>query len=128
METRQLLFVYGSLLLPTGDPAVDGALSGARSLGWGRIHARLFDLGDYPGAQYAAPGSAQVGPKVIGRLLGIADPDSCLQVLDRYEGFDRARPLASEFVRTISAVSMVETGRTVLAQVYFYGGDIGASR
>jgi gamma-glutamylcyclotransferase (GGCT)/AIG2-like uncharacterized protein YtfP len=122
-ETRQLLFVYGSLLLPTGDAAVDGALSRAESLGLGHIHGRLYDLGDYPGARYAAPGSARVPPKVLGRLLGIAEPDPFFQVLDRYEGFDRSRPLASEFVRSTTAVSLVESGRTVLSQVYFYNAE-----
>lgn len=119
-ETRQLLFVYGSLLLPTGDAEVDAALSQARSLGLGHIHGRLFDLGEYPGAKYAAPGSAKIPPKVLGRLLGIPDPDPFFQVLDRYEGFDRSRPLTSEFVRSTTAVTLVESGRTVLSQVYFY--------
>lgn len=127
-DKRQLLFVYGSLLLPTGDPAVDGALARAHSLGLGHIHARLYDLGDYPGATYAAPGSAQVPPKVLGRLLGIADPDPFFQVLDRYEGFDRSKPLASEFVRSTTAVTLLESGGSVLSQVYFYNLDTRGKR
>lgn len=119
-DTRQLLFVYGSLLLPTGDPIVDETMSKAQGLGLGQIHARLYDLGDYPGAKYSAPGTAKLPPKVLGRLLGITNPDPFFQILDRYEGFDRTKPLTSEFVRSTTAVTLVESGRTVLSQVYFY--------
>jgi gamma-glutamylcyclotransferase (GGCT)/AIG2-like uncharacterized protein YtfP len=119
-ETRQLLFVYGSLLLPTGDPMVDEAMSKSRSLGLGHIHARLYDLGAYPGAKYSAPGASKSPPRVLGRLLAIADPGPFFQVLDRYEGFDFSQPRASEFVRSTTAVTLKESGRTVLSQVYFY--------
>jgi gamma-glutamylcyclotransferase (GGCT)/AIG2-like uncharacterized protein YtfP len=120
MSDGQLLFVYGSLLLPTGEPLVDEAMAKARSLGLGRIHASLYDLGDYPGAQYSAPVEGGVPPKVHGRLLGITDPDPFFQVLDRYEGFDRAQPLTSEFIRSTTTVTLVDSGRTVFSQVSFY--------
>lgn len=123
MPGGQLLFVYGTLLLPTGEPLVDAAMSQARSLGLGRIHARLYDLGDYPGAKYCAPGKSGIPPMVLGRLLGIADPEPFFQVLDRYEGFDPAKPLASEFVRSTTAVTLVDSGRTVFSLVYFYRPD-----
>lgn len=130
-ETGQLLFVYGSLLLPTGDAPVDDALSShSRPLATGYIHACLYDLGDYPGAKpYASPSASPPGdgpgpPKVRGRVIGLADPDAVFAVLDAYEGFDSRSPSTSEFVRTAAAVILPETGRTLTAQVYFYNPPV----
>lgn len=127
-ETRQLLFVYGSLLLKVGEPLVDEALAKAQGLGLGHIHGRLFDLGDYPGAKYAAPGSAKHPPLVQGRLLGIPDPDPFFRVLDLYEGFDRVKPLESEFVRSTTSVILAEGGRVIQSQVYFYNRPTSGKR
>jgi gamma-glutamylcyclotransferase (GGCT)/AIG2-like uncharacterized protein YtfP len=123
-ESRQLLFVYGSLLLPTGDAAVDGAMAKTQSLGMGYILGRLYDLGEYPGAKYCPQGEAKLPPKVWGRLLGISEPGPVFAVLDRYEGFNRAAPLESEFSRSTTAVVLPEEERTVMAQVYFYNPHV----
>ena len=124
-ETRNLLFVYGSLLIPTGLPDVDAVMSGKTvSLGLGYIHGRLYDLGDYPGAKFSLQGESKLPPKVWGRLLGLPDPDPVFAVLDRYEGFDRARPLESEFARSTAAVVVPEAERTYMAQVYFYNPQV----
>lgn len=127
-ETRQLLFVYGSLLLATGEAPVDEILSGkSRSLGMGYIHARLYDLGEYPGAKPfkpLAPGKVKLPPKVWGRLLAFPDPDPVFAVLDPYEGFDRRAPLTSEFVRSTAAVILPEAGRTLMSQVYFFNPPV----
>ena len=50
-ETHQLLFVYGSLLLPTGDAGVDAAVASGVPLGEAWMPGTLHDLGEYPGAK-----------------------------------------------------------------------------
>jgi gamma-glutamylcyclotransferase (GGCT)/AIG2-like uncharacterized protein YtfP len=119
-EAHQLLFAYGTLLQPTGDPDVDAAVGSAARLGAGYIHARLYDLGDYPGAQPVPEAGTRARPKVWGSLLGFADPAPVFAVLDRYEGCVPGEPRAGEFRRAPAPVTLPASGRTLLAQAYFY--------
>lgn len=134
-ETRQLLFIYGTLLAPTGHSAVDAAVASGLSLGPAYMHGRLYDLGDYPGVQPVREGGTwpadalaradrESAPRVFGRLLAFSDPDAALAVLDGYEGADPASPYAGEFTRANTDVVLSESGRTVKAQVYLYALSI----
>lgn len=120
-----LLFVYGSLLKATGLPEVDAALAGARSLGRGFIHARLYSLGGYPGAK-PVPAARARASKVWGRLLRLRAPEA-LQALDRYEGCDARFPQRGEFVRVEAPVTLC-SGRVRRAQVYFYNQALRGKR
>lgn len=149
-ETHQLLFVYGSLLLPTGDAGVDAAVASGLPLGEAWMPGTLHDLGEYPGAKpipdtgaagaeaaaavgagaagEAASGAGAAGngagdpgrPRIRGRLLGFPTPEPAFAALDRYEGFDPASPESGEFARVLAEVVLAESGRTVTAQVYLY--------
>lgn len=142
-ETHQLLFIYGSLLQPTGDAGVDAAVASGVPLGAAWMHGTLHDLGEYPGAKplpdvHPAPGAGTAGagtageatagarataagmPRIHGRLLGFPAPEPAFAALDRYEGFDPASPESGEFARVPAEVVLAEPGRTVTAQVYLY--------
>ena len=125
LDTRNILFVYGTLLLPTGDAPVDMALSAsARSMGRGYVHGLLFDLGEYPGATGLPPGDAETPRKVWGALLKLSDPDAVFSALDAYEGFDMRSPSTSEFIRTTTEVMLPESGNIFMSQIYFYNFPI----
>jgi len=119
-DSGQLLFAYGSLLLPTGITAVDEILKRwTRPLGAAFMDARLYSLGAYPGLKPAAAGlQGAKPPRVKCRLLLLRNPAKVLAVLDRYEEFHPRAPEKSEFVRAAATVWWQR--RAVPAQVYFY--------
>jgi len=107
------LFAYGTLLTGALELAVKRLLARqARKLGVARLHGRLHDQGGYPGL-VCGPAT---GAWARGELLALADPARMLATLDRYEGFDPARPQAGEFVRTIRRVE--RAGGTCEVWVY----------
>lgn len=122
-EDLPLLFVYGSLLGPTGIPRVDRALAlcvpGEAALARGR----LYDLGAYPGAvPDPGPLLPPQPPLIRGRLLRVTSPEA-LADLDAYEGHDPLSPGAGEFARApVEALVPGPDGsaRIVPAQIYWY--------
>ncbi len=95
------LFAYGTLLTGALDPAIDRLLAcGVTRLGEARLRGRLHDQGGYPGLVEAN------GGWVHGKLLRLTKP--VLATLDRYEGFDPARPQAGEFVRVMRRVEVAD--------------------
>ena len=113
MKECDHLFVYGTL---QGGFSLHGHLRKglARFLGKGRINARLFDLGKYPGA---IP-SRNPQETVEGELYELGDTASQLKRLDTIEEFDPENPQDSLFVRKLTTVRM-NTGRKCRAWVYF---------
>ena len=101
------LFAYGTLLTGALDPTVRRLVAHHTvRLGPARIHGRLHDQGGYPGLLLGGSGW------VHGELLGLADPERALVLLDRYEGFDSARPLAGEYLRVTVSVERLPDGAT----------------
>ncbi|MDB5051381.1 MAG: hypothetical protein JWO30_4452 [Fibrobacteres bacterium] len=143
-DSKHLLFAYGSLMLTTGIEAVDAAMHAAgASLGRAFIHARLYDLGEYPGAvplqqdedvEGPAEGyqaderhralAHEDAPKVWGRLIRLRDPEAFYAVIDAYEGFDPAKPMESEFIRAETVVFLEHEDKGIVSQVYFYNHPI----
>ena len=109
------LFVYGTL---RGDPRHDMYDVLARSAafaGDGSVHARLYDLGEYPGI-VISPSQEDV---VIGEVYEL-DPDNAsdvLRVLDDYEGLGPSDPAPHEYLRTVVQVRLTD-GRIVPAWAY----------
>jgi gamma-glutamylcyclotransferase (GGCT)/AIG2-like uncharacterized protein YtfP len=115
-------FAYGTLMRD-----FDGQWQknvGANLIGIGWITARLYYVGDYPGAKLADPGS---GYSVKGELYKVRDLDRALKILDKYEEFLPSAPAKSLFVRDLVPVKM-ERGRTRSAWVYLYNRTVDESR
>lgn len=111
------LFAYGSILTGTGQRSLARTLRElVEDLGPGYVRARLYDLGDYPGA---VP-STNPGDRVQGRLLRLRAPLSALSRLDRYERYDPRAEAASEFVRRPVEVALPGRPGPVTAYVYYY--------
>ena len=85
-ETKELLFVYGTLL--SADDGVAGRAQRARLgrearvISAARTPGRLYNLGRYPGLVLPA------GPDEVveGEVLELATPQTTLRWLDAYEG------------------------------------------
>ena len=114
----ELVFFYGTLMLPfqrAGRSRVDEHL---RFVGHGTIHAALFDLGIYPAA-VPAPDST-----VRGEVHEMLEPLTVLRELDGIEGYRAGEPETSLYTRTRADV-VLDDGRHVEAWVYFYNAPLG---
>jgi gamma-glutamylcyclotransferase (GGCT)/AIG2-like uncharacterized protein YtfP len=117
-----LLFVYGSLRRGFELHGVLAGL-GARHVGKASLRGRLFDLGDYPGAE---PSTAD-GDRVRGEVYRLANPERALQILDRTEGLRPCAPAESLYRREVAGVTL-EDGSTAQAWVYWLGRWPGPKR
>ncbi len=108
-----LLFVYGTLL---DEKNKYGAFLRQNSvlLASAKLKAKLFDLGDYPGAVLHPDGTNEVQ----GVLLKMEDPEKVMGILDIYEGFGIDQPQPNEFVRILTEVETDQVA--VLSWVYVY--------
>jgi gamma-glutamylcyclotransferase (GGCT)/AIG2-like uncharacterized protein YtfP len=93
----------------------------ARFIGNGRIRAKLYDLGEYPGAVEHKRGY------VHGRLYEVKGIDEVLPLLDEYEEFYPDKPESSLFIRKVMWAVM-ESGERVKAFVYLYNGVVEENR
>jgi gamma-glutamylcyclotransferase (GGCT)/AIG2-like uncharacterized protein YtfP len=124
MSDTSYLFAYGLLMGKTGSFVVDGVLKTQLvPVSRATIRARLYDLGDYPGAR----ASDDPAHRVHGTLFRLRNPGVALPVLDRFEAFHPRRPTRSEFVRQIASVSRPRLRAPVRAWVYYYNGHPLAS-
>ena len=110
------IFVYGTLdkiplfseLLKTEE---------IKYVGRGKIKARLYDLGEYPGAVEDREN------RVYGKVYEISGMDKVLPQFDEYEGFYPDKPEKSLYVRKVKKVEM-DDGRILKAYVYIYNRSV----
>jgi gamma-glutamylcyclotransferase (GGCT)/AIG2-like uncharacterized protein YtfP len=113
----KLLFVYGTLMKGLGEDWQDKV--GARLIGHGRISAKLYDLGDYPGAVT----SEDARRHVEGEVYQLDDPDLATKILDQHEEFFPPDIGKSLFVRKELPVAMRD-GTQKRAWVYLYNRPV----
>jgi gamma-glutamylcyclotransferase (GGCT)/AIG2-like uncharacterized protein YtfP len=113
------LFVYGTLRNDARHSVAQHLSHGARLVGTGYIQAKLFDLGEYPGA---VP-SSSARDKVYGQIFEILE-ESLLTTLDDYEGCGPRDSVPFEFRREqIPIISRNSNVRN--AWGYFYNWPVG---
>jgi gamma-glutamylcyclotransferase (GGCT)/AIG2-like uncharacterized protein YtfP len=115
---RELVFFYGTLMLPfqrAGRSRIDVHL---RFVGHGTINAALFDLGIYPAAVPTPDG------RVRGEVHEMLEPQAVLSELDGIEGYRASEPESSLYTRVRTPV-MLDDGRATEAWVYFYNAPLG---
>lgn len=121
MSINNKIFVYGTLmdsLLKDAVPGIDLYIKKRRN---GKINARLFDLGDYPGAKPTSIKSKEVHGKIYE-----VDPkhfENVLIKLDDYEEYNPEKKNESLYVRKITPV-IGEDGSSSKAWVYWYNKPI----
>lgn len=93
MRASDYLFIYGSLITGSGIRHVDQIVTRATRVCSGFVHAKMYDLGAYPGVVL----SAKKREMVHGLVLRICSQD--WPSLDQYEGYDPNNRPQSEFVR-----------------------------
>jgi gamma-glutamylcyclotransferase (GGCT)/AIG2-like uncharacterized protein YtfP len=100
-KMKQYLFAYGTLVDRHAPRALAATLKRLKPVGKGFIFARLYDLGDYPGAVLDPNGRH----KVFGLIYELPRDEKALERLDAYEEFDPRHPAASLFVRKRAAIN-----------------------
>ena len=111
------LFIYGTLH-PDRAPAEIAAVARRLTpLGPATIRARVYDLGEFPGAILDPD-----APPLAGQLFAVPDAET-LAALDRYEDYRPADPDASLFVRVATAATLPD-GSPQPCQVYVYNGRL----
>ena len=118
-----ILFVYGTLMHASGHAMALRLRHQSIYLGPGRIFARLFNLGSYPGA---VP-SDKARDSVHGDVVKLLQPASTLAWLDRYEGCGAGAPEPQAYERVIAPV-VLSNGERRNAWVYFYKKPVGRAR
>jgi gamma-glutamylcyclotransferase (GGCT)/AIG2-like uncharacterized protein YtfP len=116
---KQYLFSYGTLQPSLAPKEIEAAVRSMRRIGNGRVHGRLYDLGDYPGAILGSSGSM-----ILGQVFELPDDPEILKQLDEYEGFDPAHPEGSLFVRKKCWVAL-KGGKRISCWVYIYNRHPG---
>lgn len=114
---KEFLFVYGTLLnsFPK-NPFKNSFQENARYLGAGKISAKLYELGKYPGIVKNIEGENFY---VFGEIYEILNP-KFIQVLDEYENYFPENLLNSEYEREKVMVSLIEDGQYLTSWVYWH--------
>ncbi len=111
------LFVYGSLRRDSGHPAHELVSNDFVLLGPARVQAKVYDLGEYPGAVPSTDDSFISGE--LYRLKEGVDFEAAATRLDEYEGVNETPPL---FTR--SRVNVYTDGLATDAWIYWYNGAV----
>ncbi len=112
------LFVYGTLRSNTINSVIPEVSPYLKRKGSGYVKAKLFDLGEYPGAVNTVKTD-----KVYGDIVEIT-PEKLtfvLEELDKYEEVNK-NPSKSLFKRAITFVNTAE-GKRVKAWIYWYNQE-----
>lgn len=121
---NELLFAYGTLLDGAAPRAMTGLLRRLGRVGPAIVPGYLYDLGSYPAIRL----DRSADSIVRGELVAVTSAASWLR-LDTYEGYNRAHPERSLFVRKKTRVRRTDTGEEGDVWIYVYNRDFsGAPR
>jgi gamma-glutamylcyclotransferase (GGCT)/AIG2-like uncharacterized protein YtfP len=108
------LFVYGTLRPGHAPSEIAHVVDQLTLIGEGTVHARLLDLGAYPGIILD-----EAAPDVPGVILSLPPDPAILAQLDAYEGFYPNAPEISLFRRVLTTVTLTNKS-TLICWVYVY--------
>ena len=91
-------------------------------VGKGKMKAVMYDIGNYPGAV-----KDDSGNEVLGDLYRILDEEMVLDILDRYENYNKENERSCEYVRRKTRIR-TNAGEFRMAWVYWYNGDISSKQ
>jgi gamma-glutamylcyclotransferase (GGCT)/AIG2-like uncharacterized protein YtfP len=118
------LFLYGTLHPDRAPAEIASAARRLTPLGPATIHARVYNLGEYPGAVLDDRDDQPdpTAPPLPGHLFAVPDSQT-LAALDRYEDFRPHDPAASLFLR-VETTATLPDGTRHTCQVYVYNGPL----
>jgi len=123
MNSKDYLFVYGTLRDGYDLKLKDKISADIEYIGKAKVEGSLYDLGKYPGAV-----KEKEKNEIIGDVFVVNNPDKVFKILDKYEGYLNENKQNSEFVRKKNRVKL-NSGKSVVAWVYWYNYDLqGKSR
>jgi gamma-glutamylcyclotransferase (GGCT)/AIG2-like uncharacterized protein YtfP len=114
---RDHLFIYGTLHPDRAPAEIAPVVRRLNPLGLATIHAKLYNLGEYPGVVLDPTASHTVA----GELFSIPDA-ATLALLDAYEDFRSHDPANSLFLRTQTTATLHDDSR-LTCWVYVYNCD-----
>lgn len=109
------LFVYGTLRDDLHHDIYRVLVRASRFVDEGVVHAKLFDLGKYPGMVLSDSGEDRVKGEVYRLASGTAN--ATLKILDDYEGLGPTVPIPHEYRRQVVKVRL-KNGLIVSAWAY----------
>jgi gamma-glutamylcyclotransferase (GGCT)/AIG2-like uncharacterized protein YtfP len=115
------LFIYGTLHPDRAPSEIAAAARRLIFIGPATIHARLYNLGAYPGAVLDS-----TAPPLPGELFAVPDAET-LAALDAYEDFRPADPASSLFLR-VETTATLPNGSRHPCQIYVYNREAPDSR
>src|SRR5437868_13519901 len=118
---KEHLFVYGTLADDNVPRKIAATIKQLHPAGEGYIFARLYDLGEYPGAVL----DSSKRHKVFGKIFELPADRRPLEQLDSYEAFDPKRPGASLFLRKRTRIHRPDQP-SVTGWVYEYNGTVNS--
>ena len=115
-ETKQRIFVYGTLRSGSQNEFFNLLKSSSKRIGPGKLNARLYDLGQSPGAK---PGNDKK-QVTVGEVYEVDQKNwgELINKLDEYEGFDANNLVDSEYIRKKETIKM--GSKNVSAWIYWY--------
>ena len=120
-----LLFIYGTLHPDRAPAAIAPTARLLKPFGKATIHARLYDLGAYPGVVLADDDDpAEI---VTGDLFQLPDDPAILTRLDDYEDFRPSDPAGSLFLRRQVLATLQDgpnAGTKIACWVYIYNRPV----
>lgn len=119
---KEYLFAYGTLIDGNTPREIAATLKQLKPVGKGYIFARLYDLGEYPGAVL----DDSKHHKVFGKIFELSADRRLLERLDDYEAFDPKRPAGSLFVRKRTAINRTNQP-PLTGWVYEYNREVNSS-
>jgi gamma-glutamylcyclotransferase (GGCT)/AIG2-like uncharacterized protein YtfP len=119
---KDYLFTYGTLAEDDAPRQIVATVKKLKPVGNGYIFARLYDLGEYPGAVL----DHSKRHKVFGKIFELPGDRKLLEQLDQYEAFNPKQPSASLFVRKRIAINRSNCP-PVTGWVYEYNHDVDSS-
>jgi gamma-glutamylcyclotransferase (GGCT)/AIG2-like uncharacterized protein YtfP len=118
MNSKNYLFVYGTLRKNFDLQLKQKVSSELEYLGKAKVEGMLYDIGDYPGAI-----KTKSGNEIVGDVFLVSDPEKVFKILDKYEGYSSDKVDTSEFVRTRNKVQL-KSGKQLNAWIYWYNNEL----
>jgi gamma-glutamylcyclotransferase (GGCT)/AIG2-like uncharacterized protein YtfP len=112
-----ILFIYGTVHPDRAPAEIAPAARRLQSLGPATIHARIYNLGEYPGAILDS-----AAPPISGELFTVPDA-ATLAAFDAYEDFRPHDPTNSLYLRVETIATLPDRSR-ITCWVYAYNGEV----